>query len=803
MIAANSPTNGAGGAPGNSALGREGAVAVDQATRVNGANGAAPAVEPTFLITATFFDNVYDQDGKPAECTFDELALGLRDHLLKKTCTPAEFAAWKKSKETLPNFTVCTFDGPSCRRHTQTANMCALDLDKITQEETDATITKLQGVRSFVYGSPSDGRKPNRCIRIVTLLDREVNDAEYDIVVKTYAHLLGVKNDYLTERIECRFYVGKAAGDPDRQFIDIPGAPLPVDALLAQGEQLLTEGKISRRGADVDVPDEEIDARPPASNKRVKEFVKQAKDLPAKTTDGLPKNARFWCAVEGARLGLNAEQIIAVMKEHYLPRHTNCETTDNWLKKNVRNAIRWTLKKANLQLCPDGKPWIVQKENFFWHRQGEEGTYTDAFSKSELGVRLERDLAAFIQIHTIEGKRYQDATIEKLYVMPAHETRASYMSRENTFIATTRVLTVATLKWRPLSPTKHTDVDRWLRILGGEDYPRLEQWIASVVGLDRPAPILYLHGDKNIGKGLLAYGLGQIWGHSPGDFGEAISSFNGEQERTPLLFADEGFPPDLDFQRLRSMVTEHSRRINEKYRPKYTLYGCSRIFVAANNGDALRYQRTGTLTEADVDAIADRLLVIACPKKRSDEAREFLTTINTNEWANRSIAEHTLWLHENVELEPSGQRMAAQPAGGRRLVMLMAGARFALLVDHLVDCIENATEAPKPPPLAGPAVGEKLPTEEDELESTSDVLIKKGRVLVEPSAVALRLHLDARTVREAMGLLALHDAEGKPVRVQVRQKGTQRRPWFKELDPRKICEVSAEPPDLANLWGTK
>ena len=444
----------------------------------------------------------------------------------------------------------------------------------------------------------------------------------------------------------------------------------------------------------------------------------------------------------------------------------------------ARKSVASQRQDNNLRLCPDGRPWIVQKEGFFWH-MWPNGAYSDAFPKNELGVRLERDLAPFIQIHSEPPacKRYTDATIEKLYIVPAHETRASYTAKENAFDPTTRVLTIATLKWQPLQPTFHKDVDKWLRILGGEDYARLEQWIASLPVLDRPAPILYLHADWNTGKNLLATGLGQIWGHSPGDFEEAISSFNGEQERTPLLFGDEGLPPDLDFQRLRAMVTEHSRRINEKFRPKYTLYGCCRIFVAANNSDVLRYQRTGTLTEADVDAIADRLLVIACPKKRSDEAREFLTTINTNEWASHMIAEHALWLYSQVPLEPPGQRMAAQPTGGRRLVMLMAGSRYAALIDYLVGCIERGG-----PPL-------------DTFFLQDVELIKEtGQILVDPDGLKNRLKIDSRTMKEAMNLLAARDAKGKPMRLQRRRKGAVE--WFKVLDLDKVCETAAEPPDL-------
>ena len=220
-------------------------------------------------------------------------------------------------------------------------------------------------------------------------------------------------------------------------------------------------------------------------------------------------------------------------------------------------------------------------------------------------------------------------------------------------------------------PRKHEHVDKWLRALGGDCYPELSQWLASCKQLDRPAPMLYVHAKKNAGKTLLAQGLASLWGRPYVAMADAIGDFNGACAHMPLLFADEGFPAKLDFQRLRSMITDRTRSVNEKYQPAYDVEGCVRVLVAANNSDAMRYQRTGSLTRDDVEAIADRLLVIP----GQDEAIAALEGCNTTAMASHEIAEHVLWLAETVPL--ASGRMAAAPRGGEGLVLALATPRIA------------------------------------------------------------------------------------------------------------------------------
>ncbi len=187
----------------------------------------------------------------------------------------------------------------------------------------------------------------------------------------------------------------------------------------------------------------------------------------------------------------------------------------------------------------------------------------------------------------------------------------SYTERRTRYDAETNRLREAALMWRdPSEALFSKPIDAWLHALAGDHYPKLAAWIAALCELDRPAPMLYIEGKRNCGKTLLAKGLAQLWKCPEVDFAEAIENFNEASARSPLFFADEGFPEKLDFQGLRRMITEGNRRVNEKFKPKYDVEGFARFMVGANNDDILRYQKTGTLTRDDLDAIADRLLVI-------------------------------------------------------------------------------------------------------------------------------------------------------------------------------------------------
>lgn len=330
-----------------------------------------------------------------------------------------------------------------------------------------------------------------------------------------------------------------------------------------------------------------------------------------------------------------------------------------------------TVDGAGLQCCGGtGWPWVVQFGTQFWLHDVEIPAYRSrAFAIAELEAALANHLS-----NVIPDEERTPAELRRAWVGVANTVRWTYTDRVCVYDPPGRALTVPILRWAPLVATRHAGIDAWLRALAGDDYPYLALWLAAAVALDRPAPCLYLIGGKGLGKSLLADGLAGLWSQpGPCKMLEATGNFNDTLADCPVVFSDEGFPEDFDFARFREAITARSVKVNRKYGAKGTVEGCVRYMLAANNDAALRYQRVGSLTQDDLEAIADRLLVLRC----STDARRALRALDTAWVARQGLAEHILWLASDVELEPSTERMCARPHGAEALLRKVVEGRTA------------------------------------------------------------------------------------------------------------------------------
>jgi hypothetical protein len=359
-----------------------------------------------------------------------------------------------------------------------------------------------------------------------------------------------------------------------------------------------------------------------------------------------------------------------------------------------------------------GWPWILQSRDSYWIHSVQERAYRDRqYSSGELISAVSRCLAGMISV----DDEATLATLRREWIAPVNHIRATYTARVHTYDPQPGTLTLASLRWTARTAKRHAHIDRWLRALfGAAGYDAAAQWIAAVVALDRPAPCLYLPGPKGLGKSLLADGLSALWSRpQPVKMRDAIKDFNQSTGECPLIFTDEGFPEKLDFSEFREMVTQHSRPVNAKFRAPVDVEGCGRFIIAANNEDVLRFQKTGTLTRADLDAIADRLLVITCHPEAAAETKRFDTT----KAAQYEIAEHALWLASTVELEPAGERMAAKPGGGERILASVVAGRSAEILARIREYI-----------AAGNGAGEKGGVHVPKRAKSSEVWINVQRL---------------------------------------------------------------------------
>lgn len=306
-----------------------------------------------------------------------------------------------------------------------------------------------------------------------------------------------------------------------------------------------------------------------------------------------------------------------------------------------------------------GWPYILQKDRRFWLHQVGAAAYSDEISASELVAATYRRL-----YNQIGFKTRKD--LDEEYIHPVTEVRNSYMTRTNTYDPATDTLTLASLRWMPAErATFHPHIDRWLRALAGpEAYPRLAQWLAACTDLTRPAPCLYISGPAELGKSLLFNGLAKLWcADAPGKLNEVVSDFNECLVTCPLVFGDEGFPAKITLDWFRDSVTGYTQRLNKKGIQKFSIPGCARYAVAANNLDGFRYLKLGSLTKDDLSAVNKRLLLI----EGQYEALAAWRAFDPQRAASYEIAEHVLWLAANVELLPAGERMAAACGGGEKL----------------------------------------------------------------------------------------------------------------------------------------
>jgi hypothetical protein len=336
---------------------------------------------------------------------------------------------------------------------------------------------------------------------------------------------------------------------------------------------------------------------------------------------------------------------------------------------------------TGLRLAPGGWPWVLRAGTWCWLHDVNRQQYSSMILKSDVRLQIKRTHGHLITLKyrgaQDKVQELTDKEFEDLYEHRVSELKATYLARTSAWDPSACRLTLAALRWAPLSPKEHTDVDEWLRALGGHRYPRLAQWLASCVELGRPAPALYIHGELQTGKTLLARGIARLWQTEPAPFSEALSDFNEAAATCPLMYADEGFPDGMSFNVFREMVTSPTRRVNEKYKPKYPIEGCVRIILSTNNEQALRYQKTGALTAQDMQAISDRLLVIWA----GSAARDVLAKHHAASFVDdNKLAEHVLWLASCTELAAKNVRMCAQPEGADEILDAIQMARYELVL---------------------------------------------------------------------------------------------------------------------------
>lgn len=228
-------------------------------------------------------------------------------------------------------------------------------------------------------------------------------------------------------------------------------------------------------------------------------------------------------------------------------------------------------------------------------------------------------------------------------------------------------------------------IDEWLRIMAGERYNLIREWLSWLTTLDQPCAALYLQGASGTGKSLFAKGVARIWTtENPTTMAQALHPTHNESLcRCPLVFADEKMPDTArgvkDTGRLREFIQEESRPLMRKYLPDASMRGATRTVIAANN---LNLLHTGEhLTADDIQAIADRIIHVPI----APEAGEWLAARREQiaEWVSGDrIAMHALWHVAHYPKAANPPRFLVQAPRGALHLEIGTGTSLGGAVAH-------------------------------------------------------------------------------------------------------------------------
>lgn len=304
-----------------------------------------------------------------------------------------------------------------------------------------------------------------------------------------------------------------------------------------------------------------------------------------------------------------------------------------------------------------------------WVRKPDH-TYQEGWSKSsayqyrdhERGLRWAAELGlADWWRQTPKGpvpKRPEEFFAQYSTPLEPSKHRLSLLASANTYDLDTGTFTEAVAPARAdIVPERDPDLEAWLQVFAGDEYPRLVDWMATVTFLDRPTPILAIIGWPGCGKGLFIEGLSRLWHHGRApNFASIVGNFQEALAKSPLLIADEYLPSEGPngsdiFEFLRELVTNRTHTVNRKNLPVTQVEGCVRLVYASNKSDGLNFKNANTAAKA---ALAERFVYLTPP----EAAARHLSGVSQrtkDRWAAQGIASHCLWLRDNHRVAYQGR----------------------------------------------------------------------------------------------------------------------------------------------------
>lgn len=376
----------------------------------------------------------------------------------------------------------------------------------------------------------------------------------------------------------------------------------------------LVADKISR--AQAAVQEEEIEKQKREIKKRQAEIQK---DIEAKGKAGAPR-------------GYDQQYITDFCNR------TGCGATwDSFINRYiVQSKNRYYVYRGDGYHAYDEKELVVACRDLFRPTKGNH--HLSIYNVNDKGFETMKTSAQLVNEYGVIADR----------VVMANYIQSSFYSEEdNTFYE-------AVSPRKALTAKEHPEVDLWLRQVCAEDekkYAKVRKWLSLVPELKRALAMLVIVGPPGIGKTEFARGVAKLWKEPVVPMGQAFNAFNYGVTRNPVLLADEELPKAYTgavlSEKIRDMISATEHSINEKFKSSVNLQGCLRFIAALNNRDKLKLGKQHN--KNDLEAIDSRFLILEVPNDRKEEVENcfdydlFVT--------NCGIAEHILWLQDNLEEE--------------------------------------------------------------------------------------------------------------------------------------------------------
>jgi len=226
------------------------------------------------------------------------------------------------------------------------------------------------------------------------------------------------------------------------------------------------------------------------------------------------------------------------------------------------------------------------------------------------------------------------------------------------------------------------EVDKYLKILAGDDYEQLKKWLAYLLDLDKPLCALFLQGAKSTGKSFLASELSRFWTNSGATKASTVMTddFNSDIIKCPFIVADEYIPNPKNAveltAKLRELIQARTHKLNEKFQKLVDVRGCLRFLIASNNNQILNLR--GDLSDHDLKAVNERFFYIEVDPLAS----EYLQKIDTYAWVqNNTIQKHVMYLIENRVKEDKLPRFILSQSNTKfyKILSVKSGYRSELL----------------------------------------------------------------------------------------------------------------------------